>query len=68
MNKLNLFFDARQFEIAFGAATVESSAAFEKSQPGARLKAGVAAAATDLSRDVSAASEVSQAVRLHLGS
>ena len=65
MNKLNLLFDAKQFAIAFGAATVESSAAFEKSQPGARLKAGAAAAATDLLRNVRAASEVSQAARLH---
>lgn len=67
MNKLNLLFDAKEFAIAFGAATLESSAVKE-SQPGARLKAGAAAAAANMSRDVRAASEVSRAVGLHPGS
>jgi hypothetical protein len=49
MNKLDLLFDAKQFVIAFGAATPDSSAVSKKSKPGAQLKAGAAAA--DLSRD-----------------
>jgi hypothetical protein len=47
MNKLDLLFDAKQFVIAFGAATPDSSAVSKKSKPGAQA----GAAAADLSRD-----------------
>jgi len=53
MNNLNLLFDAKQFAVAFGAATGDSSSMGKDSQPDAsvRLEAGPASVGAGLSRD-----------------
>jgi hypothetical protein len=53
MNKLDLLFDAKQFGVAFGAATGDSSCVLKESRPEAtaRSEGGAASVGAGLSRD-----------------